>query len=457
MTTAAAIAAWLPRARWYAAKDGAAARVSIHDAARIPGTTVALALVDVAADGVDTRYAVPMDGDADAALSPEFAGWVVQAVLDGTVTAADHGLFRGHPVAAPVHEASAVRATTTVAPLGGDASNTSLLVTSGRRQFAVKLLRRCRAGIQPEVEVGEFLSRDGGWTGTPRLHGWLDYAPTSGEPIAIATVHAFALGCTSAWDHLGSLMTAGGLAGSRREAIIGVAVVLGRLTAEMHRVLASRADLPAFAPVMPTAADMQGEAGRMADHASVVFGRAAARLDTLPTDIATSVRAVLSKRDEIVTSLRGIGAIHAAAAMIRVHGDYHLGQVLIREPGPEALVIDFEGEPSRPLAERRRKTSVFKDVAGMCRSFDYALRHAARTGAAPYQPADLRLLEATFLDAYRAVARGHAWWPDDERTADALLAVYTLDKAVYELAYELANRPEWVEVPLAALVSRQAT
>jgi predicted trehalose synthase len=125
--------------------------------------------------------------------------------------------------------------------------------------------------------------------------------------------------------------------------------------------------------------------------------------------------------------------------------------VLIREPGPEPLVIDFEGEPGRSLEDRRRKTSVCKDIAGMCRSFDYLLRHAARSGSTPYRAADLTLLEATFLDAYRAVAREHAWWPADAATADALLDIYKLDKAVYELAYELANRPDWVEVPLAAL------
>ena len=116
------------------------------------------------------------------------------------------------------------------------------------------------------------------------------------------------------------------------------------------------------------------------------------------------------------------------------------------------MVIDFEGEPGRSLADRRRKTTVFKDIAGMCRSFDYLLWHAARCGSVPYRAENLRLLEATFLDAYRAVASGQAWWPVDAAVAEALLAVYKLDKAVYELAYELANRPDWVEVPLAALM-----
>jgi maltose alpha-D-glucosyltransferase/alpha-amylase len=223
------------------------------------------------------------------------------------------------------------------------------------------------------------------------------------------------------------------------------------MTAEMHQALGRRTDLPAFAPTRPTAADAQAEANRMAEQATAVFGRATSHLDTLPTAVAADLCAVLSRQDAIVASLRRCAALESDAMLIRVHGDYHLGQVLIREPGPEQLVIDFEGEPGRSLEDRRRKTSVCKDVAGMCRSFDYLLRHAARSGSTPYREADLTLLEATFLDAYRAVARGHAWWPADAATADRLLEVYKLDKAVYELAYELAHRPDWVEVPIAAL------
>ncbi|NBT13661.1 MAG: hypothetical protein EBS56_08795 [Planctomycetia bacterium] len=126
--------------------------------------------------------------------------------------------------------------------------------------------------------------------------------------------------------------------------------------------------------------------------------------------------------------------------------------MLVDTTGSRVLVIDFEGEPGRSLADRRRKTSVLKDLAGMCRSFDYSLRHAARSADAPYRPDDLAMLENTFLDAYGTVARGHAWWPTG---ADEALGVYRLDKAVYELAYELANRPDWVVVPLAALLDRR--
>ena len=449
MTTAATIAAWLPSVRWFAGKQDATADVTLYDSAGLPGTAVTLALVDSAAGGSRDRYVMPLVGSADAALSSDFAAWLAQTVFTEATLTADHGVVRGHCIPSP-GEPPFTPGTTAVAALGGDASNTSLLVTRGQRQLAVKLFRRCRDGIQPEVEIGEVLSRDAAWRGTPRLLGWLDYAPTSGGSIVLATVHEFAAGCLSAWDHLGPLVSAGGLAGPRRGAILDVVAALGRVTAEMHQALGRRADLPAFAPIHPAAADAQAEASRMAEHATAVFARATSRLETLPTSVAADLRVVLGRRDEIVASLRRWAAIESDAMLIRVHGDYHLGQVLIREPGPEPLVIDFEGEPGRSLEERRRRTSVCKDIAGMCRSFDYLLRHAARSGSTPYRAADLELLEATFLDAYRAVARGQAWWPADATKADALLAVYKLDKAVYELAYELAHRPDWVEVPLAA-------
>jgi maltose alpha-D-glucosyltransferase/alpha-amylase len=118
---------------------------------------------------------------------------------------------------------------------------------------------------------------------------------------------------------------------------------------------------------------------------------------------------------------------------------------------PGVLVIDFEGEPGRTLAERREKTAAAKDVAGMCRSFDYLLRHVAKSTGRPYVAADLERLETRYLDAYREGAAGQSWWPADREAADGLLTVFKLDKAIYELSYELNNRPAWIDVPLAAI------
>lgn len=451
MIDAARIAAWLPQARWFAGKGAALARVAIRDEAIIPSTGISLTLLDAATADATDRYVAPLADDADAALDQRFAAWLVEAIRAGGAIAGRHGVFRGRPAApvAPAPPGEAVR----VSSLGNDASNTSLLVERAGGSLAVKLLRRCRPGVQPEVEVGEFFARHAPWAATPRFLGWLEYAPAAGDAIAVATVHEFAPGCTTAWDHLVPLVAGGGLSGPDREQILGVTAALGRTTAEMHRTLASRPDIAAFAPEEASAADRQAEAERMLGHATHVFSLAEARLPSLPPAVATATERLLARRDAITAALGRLPASEPWGALIRIHGDYHLGQVLVRPQGPDVLVIDFEGEPGRSLADRRRKTTAAKDVAGMCRSFDYLLRHAARVGSAAYDAAHLRMLEASYLEAYRGVAAGQPWWPAEPRAADALLAIYKLDKALYELAYELQNRPDWVEVPLAALLA----
>jgi trehalose synthase-fused probable maltokinase len=445
MTPVDRITAWLPNARWFAAKGEAIAAVTIIDEAELPdGFT--LAIIEVAsAAGERSRYAVPIDREGrDAALTPAFAGWLVDAALGSASTATLHGAFHGHATDAikpPAPAPPGARAPT-VTPLGGDASNTSLLVRTPRGEYAVKLLRRCREGVQPEVEIGEFLAEGAPWDGTPRLRGWIEHQ-ADGTATAIATVHDFAPGCTTAWDRLVALASAGGLAGAHRDTILAIVAALGRTTAGMHRALGSRTDREAFAPEPATAAGRGAQAARMAAHAREVFQFAATRL---PTAIVHPER--------LLAGLESLAQLPATAHDIRVHGDFHLGQVLVGPDDARIFVIDFEGEPGRSLEERRAKTSVCKDVAGICRSFDYLLRHVAGTTGGTYHASNLTLLERTYLDAYREIAHGHAWWPSERQEADGLLAAYKLDKAIYELAYELHNRPDWVEVPLAALAAQ---
>ena len=451
MIDVARITAWLPQSRWFAGKGAALSHVAIGDEAVVPGTEVCLAMLDVATADATDRYVAPLANDADAAFDAGFAAWLVDAIQGGATLAGHEGLFRGHPAMPGAHVRNG--AVTRVSPLGGDASNTSLLVEDAGGARAVKLLRRCRPGIQPEVEVGEFFARHAHWAGTPRFLGWLEYAPAAGDSLAVATMHEFASGCVTAWDHLVPLVAGGGLTGPGRHEILNVVTALGRTTAEMHRALASRPDIAAFAPQAPSAADRQAEADRMLDHAAHVFALAATRLPSLPPAVAKATEGLLARQAAIAATLGGLAAIDPWGALIRIHGDYHLGQVLLREPGPQPLVIDFEGEPGRSLADRRRRMTALKDVAGMCRSFDYLLRHAARVGSGEYDAAHLHLLETCFLDAYRSLAAGHAWWPADAAAANAILAAYKLDKALYELAYELTNRPDWVEVPLGSLLT----
>lgn len=450
----ATLASWLPHARWFGGKDGdGAVPVSVQDALVVPGGN--LLLVDVGGGDVPPqRYVVPVDAaGTDAAAMPAFAVWLLRLVLGGMCAKTGHGVVRGRLVGAVAADAArATPARTTVRPLGVDASNTSLLVETGGTgpDLVVKLLRRCRPGIQPEVEVGEFFALHTDWPGAARLRGWLEYVPDdpAAEPMVLATIHDAVPDSVSAWDRLESLVAGGGLPGGRdRDRLLAIVARLGTTTAGMHAALASRPDIPAFAPQPATTrnwpAESEGMIARLTAAARLARGQAGRH----PEPIRSGLLRFAGREAEFADRLRGVAACPADLCLIRIHGDYHLGQVLL-DAADSPIVIDFEGEPGRPFAERRVKAAACRDVAGMCRSFDYLLRHAAMHGARPWRAADLRLLETTFLAAYAATAAGRCWWSTD---AGRLLAAFTLDKAIYELAYEMHHRPDWVAVPLAAI------
>jgi maltose alpha-D-glucosyltransferase/alpha-amylase len=179
----------------------------------------------------------------------------------------------------------------------------------------------------------------------------------------------------------------------------------------------------------------------------------------LPEDVRAAAQRLLDAREALAARIDALVPTRIDAAKTRYHGDYHLGQVLINQH--DFIIVDFEGEPSRPLEERRAKHSPLRDVAGMLRSFGYAAAVAARQ-AAP-AAADRGRLEApltrwqsettrAFLDAYEAHAAGIASHPADRASAAQLVALFTLEKALYELRYELANRPDWVAIPLGAIL-----
>ena len=471
-TLASRLGTSLPRMRWFAAKGAGIAGVSLHDRASLPQETdFEIALADVQLAGHDPssqspQYVVIIDaaGD-DAAATPAAARWLLDLMLSGGSLSGRRGRFVGHTTGHAGRVSSvAPTGPVTVSPIGGDASNTSLVVRCGSISWVIKLFRRCRAGIQPEVEIGEFFAAASPWQDTPRLCGWLEYVPAdderAAETTAIATVHEFAPGSTTGWDRLVALLTAGdGLTGSSGDEVFAIVAALGRATARMHRAFSARPDIPAFAPEPATPAGRQAAATRMSRHADGVFALIESRLTQVDPVMANRLAAVLENRSTLVSRFDRLAGLALGTSTIRVHGDYHLGQVLVAEHERKSLVaeqgsvlvIDFEGEPGRTLAERREKTTAAKDVAGMCRSFDYLLRHVAKSTGRPYAAADLERLETSYLDAYREGAAGEPWWPADREVADSLLAVFKLDKAIYELAYELNNRPDWIDVPLAAI------
>jgi maltose alpha-D-glucosyltransferase/alpha-amylase len=210
-----------------------------------------------------------------------------------------------------------------------------------------------------------------------------------------------------------------------------------------------------------TAEELATTARRMRESASEQLRLLEAALPQLDDKRRQLAQQVLSQRDEFTDDFEALTRVRSCGARIRCHGDYHLGQVLIAEA--DVVILDFEGEPARPLEERRQKCSPLRDEAGMVRSFSYAaltgLNVATHTRPedterlAPWAHLWEREVVATFLRAYRAATEGTALFPRDADDFDTLLRAFVVEKALYELAYELNNRPDWAHIPLIGLLS----
>lgn len=375
------------------------------------------------------------------------------------------------------------------AVMKGEQSNTS--VAFGE-QVILKLYRRLEEGTSPDFEIGRAL------TGmrfpyVPAIAGAIEYRRTSGEPVTLGLLQRFVRNDGDAWRHSLDavdrfmLRILGGqtryepppqavrslLDVAREEyhpmarKLIGLylesAERLGRRTAELHVALSQVSGDPAFVPEPLGEEYRQACYDRMAHSASDTFNLLQQRISHLSEIGQAKARRIFDQRtviDRIYTSFRDLDI---PVARIRCHGDYHLGQVL--STGPDFMIIDFEGEPARPLVERRMKHPAMVDVAGMVRSFHYApfaFLEGKRKGVAvashdvPQQAILWARFWATwtsgaFLKAYLSIANGTRFWPQDEKVVRLLFNVYVIEKAVYELGYELNNRPDWVEIPLGGL------
>jgi maltose alpha-D-glucosyltransferase/alpha-amylase len=503
-----ALRPFLQRQRWFASKTREIRQIRFADWARIRGGSdpAFLAIVSVEyADGWTESYNVPLallSGAAahealshmPAAVLSRITGARKGVIVDGmsdddtcdrllALAATDAesatrlGSVRGAPTRAGDGDdgAAAVRAGRHKwARGGGDHSNS---IASADEQFILKVFRRIEPGPNPEVEIGRALT-EGGFTRTPRLYSALQYDRPGLEPGTLAGVQQHITHQGTGWqytvDELGRYYERIATRTADREALdqadppaffleiqswyLRGAALLGRRTAELHLTLASSAH-PAFAPepLDPAA---------LAVLADDMRGRAAATLDlldagrtTLPEGLRPQVDALLAARAAVLARFDDIRSLERAGQRIRVHGDYHLAQVLRTEE--DFFIIDFEGEPARSLAERRAKHSPFKDVAGMLRSYSYAA-YAALFAFTVHTPDSFELLEPwsaawqrwigdAFLREYRATL-GEAPIAPQGEAFTAVLHAMILDKALYELSYELNNRPEWVRIPMAGLL-----
>ncbi len=426
-----ALAAWLPRQRWFAAKTRRIVGVAPLDEIPLAGAILVVLAVTLD-DGVVDRYAVPLLAaaqPADALDDPLVSNALLGLVAaNKRVTGRDSAVVGARTVAFPDH--LSLTGGLDVRRIGGEQSNTSLVFGEA---LILKHFRRLVDGVNPELEITRFLTERTDFHGTPRLAGWLDYTRAQ-STATLAVVHDLVVGARDGWSWmLGALRDP-----QRAASTLPALRTLGARTGELHRALASVDSDPAFAPEPIRAADLAAWSAAIASQVEAAQ-TAARRLRLLerPVDVARALTALAGRQ------------------RIRHHGDFHLGQTLYRPVERDWVIIDFEGEPARPLEERRRKHTPVRDVAGMLRSLNYAAVSALPVD----DPRAARWEEEArhaFLDGYRGVTRGAPFLPDSDDGFLAAAAAFELEKAAYEVVYEANNRPDWLPVPLRGLARAAA-
>ncbi len=407
---------WLAAQRWFRAKQRPIATVSQLDSAPLGPADLNVLEVTYADGGATDHYFVPSVDDREPEDGEGVWAALVRAMADDATLTGTHGNFRCANTAALMLTGSLTERRL----LRVEQSNTSVVLGD---RLILKLFRLLEPGENPDLEVGAFLT-DAGFAGTPALAGAIRYHPDDGEPSAAAMLQELVPSRGDAWAVMLAALADDPAKGVQHAARIGEA------TASLHAALASRPQNPAFPARAATVAETAGWRAsaerQLAQAVTAVSGDAHDRLVAL----APAVTARLADT---------FGSASAEARVSRIHGDYHLGQLLARTDGGYS-VIDFEGEPARPLVERRLPSSPLRDVAGMLRSLDYAARTAERASGLD-AGAWLPQARGAFLAGYGRIG------PSDA----GLLEAFELEKACYEVRYEAGNRPNWLWLPLAAV------
>ncbi|WP_448206866.1 maltose alpha-D-glucosyltransferase [Azospirillum sp. sgz302134] len=498
--------AYLPQQRWFAAKDRRIESAHVPMFARLegPGDGFMLTWTDVRlGDRGQQSYFLPLAmsweenaGSAgwpllpytlakvrrgprtgamfDAVQSDAFTLALLGNLREGRELPASTGVLRFTPTARMAE--LTLPEDVEVRRLGVEQSNSSVLVGA---QAVLKVFRRLTPGAHPELEMGRFLTEVAGYANTPPLLGSVEHVAEDGTPTALVVVQAFIRnqgdGWTSTVDSLvrdlddirmGLPQTREeGADGESFEIHIAMMATLGRRTAELHGALARQTGDPAFDPEPVTAADLKAWADAARRQAEVAFACLPGALDRMAPPVRQQAEGLLARRNEVMDRLAELADVPPQGLKTRIHGDYHLGQVLRAQN--DWYLIDFEGEPAKTLEERRAKLSPLRDVAGMLRSFNYAAWAALLridepgalegTGAALEAAQDWeRRSTQAFLDAYRdalgdALGDGPGL-PSDEAVERRLLSLFLMEKALYEIAYEAAHRPNWIGIPVKGVL-----
>jgi maltose alpha-D-glucosyltransferase / alpha-amylase len=341
----------------------------------------------------------------------------------------------------------------------------------------LKLYRRLEPGPHPEIEISRFLVERAGFANTPPPLATLELRLDGDggmQSMALGVLFGFVRNQGDGWaqalDYLTRYLDDALIASGERSSelpdpdhfFLALARQIGIRTAEMHRALATQGENdPAFAPEPITRDDIVEWRRALEAGAAAMLAQLQRERTRLPERAEGLAAQLTAARDDLLAVVRTLLPDEICGLKTRLHGDYHLGQTIVVHN--DFYIVDFEGEPSRPLAERRAKSSPLRDVAGMIRSFDYAAVTAVRRLAETRAAAEPRMTELAeswrqravdgFRAAYRKTMRGCRSYPENKKQANDLIAFFTLEKAVYEVSYELANRPAWVDIPLQGILA----
>jgi trehalose synthase-fused probable maltokinase len=422
-----ALAEWLEQQRWYASKSRTVAGVEVVESAVLrEEPTLLLALVQARfATGTHELYQLLLaPGTFDALSEAGEAAELLARIEHSEVIDTPQGRFSFDRV----NGLTDLREGASARPVGAEQSNSSIVFDD---RLVLKVFRKLEPGINPELEVLRFLTEHG-FESIAALQGWYEY---EGQALSatLGVAQTYIPDAIDGWDLALEEIV------SRPDTFLDRLGGLGTVTAEMHNVLASDAGDPAFSPEEPSQESLSLLTATVDEDIERVFLR-------LPDD--ERVADIAGRAQDVREKLSVRAQIGVGGRVIRTHGDYHLGQTL--SSGDAWVIIDFEGEPARPLHERRQKRSALRDVASMLRSFAYAASAVeilrGQSAAGDFEPrARERFLESYFerVDA--------TLLPGGEAQIRSLLSVFELEKAIYELQYELDNRPDWVAIPVAGI------
>jgi trehalose synthase-fused probable maltokinase len=438
---------WIVTQRWFASKTREVSQIEVVDSVTLRAESPMLVLCLVEArfpTGTHEIYQVPLGvrpaGEWDDAVIHQTGEWTVYDALVDPAAGRDllHHMRSDSEFQSGQNEfifrwaaeaGAGVADAVDVRPVGVEQSNSSIVFGD---ELIMKAFRKIEPGVNPELELLRFLTAHG-FPHIAALAGWYE---VEGRLIdaTLGIVQEFLLGFRDGWE-----LALDELA-SDPDRLLDRLESLGTVIGELHAALGSDSSNPAFAPDEPSQEALAILTADVDEQIERVF------LD-LPEMTATEP--ILGRGQDVREKLAALSYVNAGGKVIRTHGDLHLGQTMLGDRG--WVVLDFEGEPARPLPERRLKRSPLRDVAGMLRSFSYVTAGASLLrGVDAPQGWEDRARDRFLSGYHRAV--DSALLPPGEQATNQLLSVFELEKAVYELRYELNNRPDWVAIPVSGIL-----